>query len=98
VAQNAAGTWDLVWQTRNGPSKKGWLVIRQTGNQLRAEIHGQGQVKAKGIITGADFTLRGSRFAVPYTISGRVAGERIEGSLRVLSVRRIFTGTRRPGS
>jgi hypothetical protein len=92
---NMAGTWDLVWQTRSGPSKRGWLVIEQTGSALRAEIHGQGHIKARGLIAGSEFTLKGSRFALPYTIEGRVAGDRIDGSLRVLSVRRIFIGTRR---
>jgi hypothetical protein len=32
---------------------------------------------------------------VPYTISGRVAGDRMEGSLKVMSVTKVFTGTRR---
>jgi hypothetical protein len=90
-----AGTWDLVWQTRHGPSRSGWLVVTQQGSRIAAEIHGQGAVKAKGEITGADFTLRGSRLAIPYTISGRVAAGRLEGSLKILSIDRRFTGTRR---
>jgi hypothetical protein len=91
-----AGTWDLVWQTRHGPDSKGYLVIVQQGRRLGAEIHGRGEVKAKGETAGDAFVLRGSRLAVPYTISGRLAAGRIEGSLKVLSVERRFTGTRRP--
>ena len=92
---NAAGTWDLTWQTRKGPSRKGWLVIGQDGTRLRGEIHGQGHVVAKGTIAGPAFTLRGSRMAVPYTIAGRIAGDRMEGTLKVLSVEKRFTGARR---
>jgi hypothetical protein len=90
-----AGTWDLVWQTRHGPSRSGWLVVTQQGGRIAAEIHGQGAVKAKGEIKGAEFTLRGSRLAIPYTISGRLEGGSLKGSLKILSIDRRFTGTRR---
>src|SRR3954449_6998327 len=76
-----AGTWDLTWQTRHGPSRSGWLVVTQQGNRIAAEIHGRGAVKARGEIEGADFTLRGRRLAIPYTISGKVEGGRLEGAL-----------------
>ena len=92
-----AGVWDLTWATRKGPERKGWLVVRQAGNRLEAEIHGRGQVKAKGEAAGQAFTLRGSRLAVPYTISGRIDGDRMQGKLKVLSVERGFTGARRGG-
>ncbi|MEA3034915.1 MAG: hypothetical protein QOH04_674 [Sphingomonadales bacterium] len=92
---NIAGTWDLTWQTRHGPSRSGWLVVTQQGNRIAAEIHGQGAVKALGEMAGDDFTLRGSRLAIPYTISGRIEGGSLKGSLKVLSIDRRFTGTRR---
>jgi hypothetical protein len=92
---NIAGTWDLTWQTRHGPSRSGWLVVTQQGNRIAAEIHGQGAVKARGEISGADFILRGSRLAIPYTISGRLEGAALTGSLKILSIDRRFTGTRR---
>ncbi|HEU0098697.1 MAG TPA: hypothetical protein VFQ67_07960 [Allosphingosinicella sp.] len=91
-----AGTWDLTWQTRKGPRREGRFVIAQQGTALRGEIQGRGSVKAKGSASGSGFTLRGSRMAVPYTISARVAGDRMEGTIRILSVTRHFTGTRRP--
>jgi opacity protein-like surface antigen len=91
-----AGTWDLTWQTRKGPRREGRFFITQQGSALRGEIYGRGRVKAKGKVTGSDFTLRGSRMAVPYTITGRVAGNRMEGAIRILSVTRRFTGARRP--
>jgi hypothetical protein len=90
-----AGTWDLTWQTRSGSRKTGWFLLVQSGAELRGEIHGQGSVKAKGKVSGQTFTLRGSRLAVPYTINGRVSGDRMEGQLKVLSVTRVFTGVRR---
>jgi hypothetical protein len=92
---NIAGTWDLTWQTRHGPSRSGWLVVTQQGNRIAAEIHGQGAVKARGEMAGDDFTLRGSRLAIPYTISGRIEGGSLKGSLKILSIDRRFTGARR---
>jgi len=94
-APSPAGTWDLVWQTRKGPSRSGWLVVTQRGNALHAEIHGRGAVRADGSLAGALMTLRGSRLAIPYVIAARIEGDRIEGSLKVLSVERRFTGYRR---
>lgn len=92
---NVAGTWDLTWQTRKGPSRRGYLVITQQGTQLRARIHGQGEISAKGSATGSAFTLVGTRYAVRYTIAGRIQGDRMAGSLKVLSVEKHFTGQRR---
>lgn len=89
------GTWDLIWQTRRGPRQSGWLVLRVTGSQVVGELHGQGSVTARGSVTGSGFTLRGSRMLVPYTVEGRLAGTRLEGTIRMLSVERRFTGTRR---
>lgn len=90
-----AGIWDLTWQKRSGPEKNGFLILRQKGAELAAEIHGQGSVRAEGRMAGDSFTLRGSRMAIPYTIRGRVEAGRLVGSLKILSVERSFTGTRR---
>lgn len=95
-AANLAGTWDLIWQTRRGPQQRGYLVVEQAGSALRAEIHGQGQVRARGTAAGAAFRLRGSRLAVPYRIEGRLNGARLEGTLKILHIERRFTGVRRP--
>lgn len=92
-----AGTWDLAWKTRHGVSRSGWLVIRQEGARISCEVHGKGEVKASGRIDGTHFLLRGTRMLVPYTIEGDLAGDRIEGDLKVLKVVRHFTGARRRG-
>lgn len=93
--QRIDGIWDLSWQTRKGIARRGHMVIEQSGASLSARIHGQGSVAAKGSIAGSSFTLRGSRMAVPYVISGRIEGGRMVGSLKVLTVERHFTGARR---
>jgi hypothetical protein len=92
---NIAGTWDLTWQTRHGPSRSGWLAVTQQGSRIAAEIHGQGAVRAKGEVAGNAFVLHGSRFAIPYTIGGRLEGANLKGSLKILSIDRAFVGTRR---
>jgi hypothetical protein len=90
------GIWDLTWQTRHGPQRSGYFVLRRQGDRLEGEIHGQGSVRASGTISGSAFQLRGSRMLVPYRIEGRVRGDRLEGELKILSVDRRFTGVRRP--
>ena len=96
VASTMAGTWDLTWHSRSGPRREGYLVVRQTGSNLAAEIHGRGAVTARGTLSGARFDLRGSRMLVPYRIDGQMNGGVIEGTIRVMSVERRFTGVRRP--
>ncbi|TMJ20223.1 MAG: hypothetical protein E6G92_10860 [Alphaproteobacteria bacterium] len=90
------GIWDLTWQTRHGPERRGYFVLRRQGSALRGQIHGQGSVTANGSIEGNGFVLRGSRMLVPYRIEGHVSGDRMEGALKVMSVDRRFTGVRRP--
>lgn len=89
------GTWDLTWQTRHGPSRSGFLVIREKGGRVEAEVHGQGALRVSGTAQGNRFALHGSRMLVPYTLSGTQSGDRIDGLLKVMSVERRFTGTRR---
>jgi hypothetical protein len=92
---DVAGVWDLTWETKKGPTKNGYMVIRQEGVRLSAQIHGRGAVKASGTLAGDRFTLRGSKMAVPYTIQGHLKGGILVGSIRVMSVERHFTGVRR---
>ncbi len=94
-ASSISGTWDLYWQTRRGPRQSGHMVFRQNGSELRAELHGQGQVSARGTVNGDSFSLRGTRMLVSYRIDGRWQGDRLEGSFRVLSTNKPFTGVRR---
>lgn len=91
------GTWDLFWQTRRGPRQSGYIVLARRGSRVEAELHGRGSLRVSGSASGSGFVLRGRRMLVPYTIEGTVRGDRMEGSLRMLSVDRRFTGTRRPG-
>jgi hypothetical protein len=90
------GIWDLTWQTRSGPRQSGYLVVSRSGAGLSAEIHGRGSIRASGSANGSSFVLRGSRMLVSYRLEGRIAGDRMEGVLKVLSVERRFTGLRRP--
>lgn len=95
AAARLDGTWDLQWQTSRGSAPGGYLVISQDGRELTAELHGRGSLRASGTIDGNGFTLRGTRLFVPYTLTGTVNGAAIEGTLKVTSVERRFTGRRR---
>jgi hypothetical protein len=92
-----AGTWDLTWANRHGATRSGWLVVRQQGARISAEVHGRREVNVSGSIEGGRFVLRGSRLLIPYTIEGRVQGDRLEGVLRAMNVVRHFSARRRPG-
>jgi len=89
------GIWDLTWQTRRGPRQSGYIVLRQRGPVLTAELHGQGSVNAAGETSGSRFVLRGSRMLVPYRIEGSIAGDRMEGALKIMTLDKRFTGARR---
>lgn len=93
--QRIGGTWDLTWRNRRGEIRRGSMVVEQRGSQLFAEVYDRGGATATGSIAGSAFTLRGSRFALPFTVSGRVKGRRMTGTLVALGVERHFTGTRR---
>jgi hypothetical protein len=93
--QQMGGIWDLSWKTRKGATRTGYMVVEQRGAQLVAQVYDRGGATATGSIAGSTFTLRGSRMAIPFTVTGRAKGGRMTGSLNVLGVERRFTGTRR---
>lgn len=93
--QRIGGTWDLTWKNRRGETRHGSMVVEQRGPELFAQVYDRGGATATGTIAGADFTLRGTRFALPFTVTGRVQGKRMTGMLTALGVERRFTGTRR---
>jgi hypothetical protein len=94
-APSVAGIWDLSWKSHKGDSKSGWLLLRQQGARLSAEIHAKSGGNASGRLEGDRFELHGSRFFVPYTIVGRVRGDRVEGAIRMLTAEWPFTASRR---
>lgn len=95
-ASSIEGTWDLTWQTRHGPERSGYLVIRRERDRVVGDIHGKGAISASGTVAGNSFLLRGTRMLVPYTLSGSWSGNVMQGELKVMSVDKHFTGNRRP--
>jgi hypothetical protein len=89
------GTWDLTRQTRHGPERSGYLVIRADRDRLVAQIHGRGAIKASGSAAGNSFSFHGTQMLVPYALSGTWSGDRMQGELKVMSVDKHFTGQRR---
>ena len=89
------GTWDISWRSRRGLPRKGTMEVEQRGTQLFARIEDRGGVTATGSIAGSAFILRGSRMALPFTVTGRVQGRTMSGSLQALGIERQFTGVRR---
>ena len=95
-AASISGTWDMYWQTPQGPRQRGSMVFRQDGSALHVEFHGRrGQVSASGTVNGDSFSISGSRMLVSYRVDGRWQGDRLEGSFRALSANRQFTAVRR---
>jgi hypothetical protein len=98
LQQRIAGTWDLSWKNRRGETRKGMMVVEQRGSQLTAQVYDRGGATATGSIAGSTFTLYGRRLAIPFTVTGRIAGRKMTGSLTALGVeQRRFTGVRRRG-
>jgi hypothetical protein len=94
---SVAGIWDLQWKNAHGASRTAWLLLRQHGQRIEADLHGRHEVTTAGSITGDRFELHGSRFLIPYRIVARVAGERIEGAVSAPNFERHFVGIRRRG-
>jgi hypothetical protein len=92
-----AGTWDATWRNSSGAPRRGLIVVEQSGARISARIESHGNVTATGTIAGSTFTLYGSRLGVPFTITGRVSGRRMAGTLASLLLERRFTATRRRG-
>jgi hypothetical protein len=94
-AQRMAGTWDLTWKSRRGATRTGSMVVEQRGTELFAQVYDRGGATATGTISGSSFTLRGTRLALPFTVTGRVQGRRMTGMLTAIGTERRFTGIRR---
>jgi hypothetical protein len=71
------------------------MEIEQRGSQLFATVYDRGGATASGSISGSSFTLQGRRLALPFTVTGRVQGRKMTGSLLALGVERRFAGVRR---
>ena len=89
------GTWDLNWRNDSGETRRGVIIVTQRGSSLTARMPDRDNATATGSITGSAFTLQGSRYGLPFSITGRVQGQRMAGMLTTLRVERRFTGTRR---
>jgi hypothetical protein len=96
-AQQIGGTWDATWRNSRGEARKGLIVIDQRGSQISARVESHGNVTATGALTGSNFTLRGSRMGVPFTITGRVQGKKMSGMLSAILTERHFTAVKRNG-
>jgi hypothetical protein len=94
---SVGGVWDLEWKNAHGATRSAWLLLRQQGRHVEAELHGRHEVNAAGSIDGSRFELRGSRLLIPYRIVARVAGDRIEGAVSAPGFDRHFVGVRRRG-
>lgn len=93
--QKIGGTWDVTWTSRRGNPRTGYMVIEQHGAHIVAQVYDRGGATATGSIEGSTFTLRGSRMAIPFTVTGRIKGGRMTGIFNALGIERRFSGSRR---
>lgn len=93
--QRIGGTWDLSWKNRRGETRKGSMTVEQRGSQLFATVYDRGGATATGSSSGSAFTLQGRRLGLPFTVTGRVQGRKMAGTLMALGIERRFTGVRR---
>jgi hypothetical protein len=95
AAQRIGGTWDLSWRNSRGEIRRGSMIVEQRGSQLTATVYDRGGATGTGSISGSSFTLQGSRIGLPFTVTGRVQGRKMAGTLTALGIERRFTGVRR---
>ena len=95
AAQRVGGTWDLSWRNSRGEIRRGSMTVDQRGSQLTATVYDRGGATASGSISGSSFTLQGRRIGLPFTVTGRVKGRKMAGTLTALGIERNFTGVRR---
>src|SRR5689334_12213605 len=83
-APDAAGTWDVVFNTPNG-ARKGKLVLKRDGDRLSgaAVAENAAEYKIEGEQKGADvsmaFTYTGDT-PIPITMKGSVKGDTMSGT------------------
>ena len=95
AAQRVGGNWDLTWRNSRGEIRRGSMTVEQRGSQLTATVYDRGGATASGSISGSSFTLQGRRIGLPFTVTGRVKGRKMAGTLTALGIERNFTGVRR---
>ena len=95
AAARMGGTWDLSWKNRRGEKRSGSMVVEQNGSELYAEVYDRGGATATGSLSGSTFTLYGRKLGLPFTVTGRVKGHKMAGTLLALGTERRFTGVRR---
>ena len=96
AAARIGGTWDLTWRNSRGEIRRGSMTVEQRGRQLVATVYDRGGATATGSISGSTFILEGSRLALPFTVTGRVQGRKMVGTLVAVGlIERRFTGVRR---
>ncbi|MFL6845588.1 MAG: hypothetical protein ACJ8ER_11990 [Allosphingosinicella sp.] len=95
AAAKMGGTWDLAWKNRRGERRTGTMVVEQHGSELTAEVYDRGGATATGSLSGSNFSLYGRQLGLPFTVTGRVQGRKMVGTLVALGTERRFTGTRR---
>jgi hypothetical protein len=94
--QRIGGMWDLSWKNSRGEARRGSMMVEQDGSRLSATVYDRGGATATGSISGSAFTLEGRRLGLPFTVTGRVQGRKMVGTLLALGlVERRFTGVRR---
>ena len=95
AAAKMGGTWDISWKNRRGETRRGSMVVEQRGSELSAQVYDRGGASATGSVSGPNFTLYGRKLGLPFTVTGRVQGRKMAGTLVALGTERRFTGTRR---
>jgi hypothetical protein len=71
------------------------MTVEQRGSQLSATVYDRGGATATGSVSGAGFTLQGTKLGLPFNVTGRVQGRRMSGTLTAIGIERRFSGVRR---
>jgi len=93
----AAGTWDLVADTPNGPMPS-VLTLKTVEGKLKAEVElaGVKQEVSDESLTGDVFKMKMMYEGVQYAIEAKISGDTLAGTWDGGGVSGSLKGTRRP--
>ena len=93
---NVAGTWDMRVLKRRGGTQNWTLMLEQNGTRLSGTINSEGgDLPVNGTIEGRNISLSAERFGVTVEFPATFNGDTMTGTMRVLTVNRQWTATRR---
>ena len=91
-----AGTWEMSVEKRKGGAEVWTLTLAQEGETLKGSIlSAGGDLPVEGTLRGRALKLSAKKMGVTVDFPATFDGEKLEGTMRVLTINRRWTARRR---